>query len=212
MKNRVLLLVIILGGSHAAWSQNAEKLNEKIEDWYFGTIVMTSGDVIECDFAYNPLTIEGLLQFSYEGVNYTAGPSKVSSFGFYDEERGTYRKFQSFPVYSEMTEMTNEIFMEILHETQFISLVGRKTTGLKPGYGFNANAVITQKNVIKGYERYFIDMATARLHEMTKKEFFKLTSDKKPEIKSFMKEEHVQLNDSADFIKLMEFYASLKLY
>ncbi|WP_416866727.1 MAG: hypothetical protein ACMVP2_03470 [Imperialibacter sp.] len=212
MKNRMFFFAALLVTAHGAWSQNAERLNEKLEDWYFGTIVMASGDVIECDFAYNPLTIEGLLQFSYEGVNYTAGPSKVSSFSFYDEERNVYRKFQSFPVYSEMTEMTNEIFMEILHETQFISLVGRKTTGLKPGYGFNANAVITQKNVIKGYERYFIDMTTARLHEMTKKEFFKLTSDKKPEIKSFMKEEHVQLNDSADFIKLMEFYASLKLY
>ncbi|WP_339788702.1 hypothetical protein [uncultured Imperialibacter sp.] len=212
MKNRMFFFAALLATAHGAWSQNAERLNEKLEDWYFGTIVMASGDVIECDFAYNPLTIEGLLQFSYEGVNYTAGPSKVSSFSFYDEERNLYRKFQSFPVYSEMTEMTNEIFMEILHETQFISLVGRKTTGLKPGYGFNANAVITQKNVIKGYERYFIDMTTARIHEMTKKEFFKLTSDKKPEIKSFMKEEHVQLNDSAGFIKLMEFYASLKLY
>jgi hypothetical protein len=210
MKNRVLWFVIILGGSHIAWCQNAEKLNEKIEDWYFGTIVMTSGDVIECDFAYNPLTIEGLLQFSYGGINYTAGPSKVSSFGFYDEERNVYRKFQSFPVYSEMTEMTNEIFMEILHETQFISLVGRKTTGLKTGYGFSNTPTLVERKVIRGYERYFIDMNTARLHEMTKKELFKLTSDKKPEIKSFMKEEHIQLNESADFIKIIEYYASLK--
>ncbi len=208
MKNSLRCLFLLLLSGQIALGQANKTLNEKLQDWYFGTIVMKSGDVIECDFAYSPIVAEGLLQFNYEGINYTAGPSKVSSFNFYDETTENVRKFQSFPLYSELTQATVEVFFEILHESAYISLVGRKTTDLKPGH-FNPSRMSTAK-VMKGYERYMIDMGSNNLHEMTKKELLKITKDEKAEVKSYIKQEHLKLIRSDDFISVIDFYASLK--
>jgi len=210
MKKSALLFLSFLYLTHFVNGQSAEKLANKLQDTYNGTIVLKSGDVIEGDFVYNPLTVEGLLQFSYKGNNYTAGPGKVSSFGFYDEATSRYRKFQSFPVYNELTDATHEIFMEILHETAYISLVGRKTTDISNSHPFNNGSRASNVKVIKGYERYFIDMNTARMYEMTKKELLKLTEDKKPEVKTFIKDEKIALTTSAGYIKVIDYYASLK--
>lgn len=192
------------------FAQTAEKVSKRVEDFYNGIIVLKSGEVLEREFSYNPLVSEGLIQFSYDSILYTMGPGKISSFSFYDPDNEVTRKFQSFPVLNKMNGVTREYFMEILHDSPFISMVGQKTVLYTPVYAFSYSTATSKPRINKDYQRFLVEMSTAELHDMTKKELYILTKDKKDKIKSFVKKNRIRLKHSSEYIQVIDFYTSLK--
>jgi hypothetical protein len=210
MIKRILPLLIILVSSQKAFGQRPQRVNKTLEDKYYGSIVMKSGDLIEGDFTYNPAAFEGLLQFTFNGINYTAGPSKVSSFSFFDEKYDTIRKFLSFPIMNKANGVSVEYFMEILHESAFISLIGRKSADFMVGYNFNNSQWSTRANAVRNYETFLLEMDSGELHEMNKRNVFLLTSDKMYEVKMFVKNNRLKLKTTSDFVKVLEYYSEIK--
>jgi hypothetical protein len=73
--------------------ETPEKLNDKLDKWYDGNIQLENGQSINKTFAYNPMTIEGMLKVKEGNKVSMLTVRHVKKFSFYDSLESRTRVF-----------------------------------------------------------------------------------------------------------------------
>ncbi len=202
---RIYRIIVIISAllyiSLASYSQNFNKLDKKLKQWYSGTIVFTSGESINTKFAYNPLAEEGLIQIETSDGLLTFGPSHISSFNFMDIDSNQERRFESMPVYDKYTSSHRKYFLEILYENRLISILGRKSL-----IGHN-NGLSTK--LTNSYDRYFVDMKNGELSPVDKKNLFLILGENSARARAFARENKIRFKATVDYIRVINYISQL---
>jgi hypothetical protein len=182
-------------------AQNFSRLDKKLKVWYSGTIVFETGEKLDTRFAYNPLVEEGLIQIEGNDGLMSFGPGHISSFSFMDNDTKLERRFESIPLYNKNTSSTRKYFLEILFESNIISILGKKTL---QSY---TNGLPTKLS--NNYDRYLVDMKSGELHLASKKNLFLILDEKSKEVRSFARKNRLNFKETTDFIIVIDYVTHL---
>jgi len=193
---------VLLWVSLGSYSQNFDKLDKKLKQWYSGTIVFNSGETITTKFAYNPLVEEGLIQIETGEGLMSFGPGHVSSFNFLDNDSNQERRFQSMSIYDKYTSSHRKYFLEILFENRLISIVGRK------GLVRYVNGLTTK--VTHSYDRYFVDMKNGDLSLVNKKNLFLILGEDSSKAHAFARKNKFKFKTTRDYISVIYYIGNVE--
>lgn len=190
-----------LFGQGVDYSKSPEKLNKQVDEWVNGKVVFIDGTSLFCELSYNPLIPEGLLKVKDGNKIVTYDVFDVEYFTFNDSRDASEHKYISLPINNR-----NNVFVELLLDNQYFTLLGRKTIRIFKNTQYN----YTTSRIKTYYQRFIYDMETEKFHLLQKKSFLVLMEDKKVEIKQFLKEHKLNFRDTKDYILVIKEYERLR--
>jgi hypothetical protein len=151
----------------------------------------------------------------------TLSSRKVAMFSFYDNIKKRERQYYSF-MYPKTNNYKTPCFFEVLHHGEKISLMGREmlvqtTINNVPRYGMYGGGYygnpmnIPQTMTSVKTEMYFLyNSGKMKAFNGNKNDLFTIFSDKQSQIKSYIKDNKLNVEKIEDIKKIIEYYHNLK--
>ncbi len=186
--------------------QSLEKISNKTFQWHYGDVVFNNNDTLRCEFAYNPLILEGVIQIKDNDQLLTYGPRHIKGFSFNEDVE---RRFLVFSVVDTDSYNTQpyQCFFEVVFHNQKISVLAKEILYIDGSDDYN-----TMFNRLRNINLLFLaEMEKRILHDYSKKSLLKLTKNKETEVEEFIKTNNLKFKkDPADFQKVIEYYSSIQ--
>ena len=198
-----ILNISSLYGQSAQYARNYKQINKIVDNWVWGEVTFKDGETVRCEFAYNPLVPEGLLKIKDESKVTTMTAFNVERFTFYDDT--TQYTYYSLPIVRR-----NRAFAQLLYEGPRYALLGRKSAQVYSETSDLINGIILPKSKVKlNYQRVLFDFKNGNSYVISRKELLWHLSDKKKEIKAFIRANRLKFKDNESYIQVMQEYERL---
>lgn len=208
MKNIGILLILNLWT--LVFPLSAQRFAENY--WHSGKVYVTGGDTIVGKLKFD-LQNE-IVQIEGNGGLKTLTARKVLAFEFYDRAEQKDRYFYALP-FTKVANYQTPTFFELLKQDSPLSLLCRETLVTQTVIANNPWAVanpgipVTQTYVKNNF--YFLNKAgKIKPFGGSKKDLLLLMEDKEKEMKEFLKDNRIRLDNKGDMAEIVVYYNSLK--
>ena len=175
--------------------------------WHRGKIVLVSGDTISAQLKYD--LARDLVQVEIDNKIVTVGAKKAHYFEIFDVTTESYRQFYSIP-YSISPGYKTPIFFEVVLEGKLTLLCREyltKQTSYNSSYYFSGGSFT---RTILAYEYYFLKSSGEIIYfEEKKRDLLNIMKDRSPQIKQFIKEYNLKLDQKGDLARITAYYNGL---
>jgi len=194
----LLLFFCLLNFSNAQFSY---------QEWHNGIIITTNNDTIQGEIQYNFET--NTITLSKDENVRAFSSYKVIYFEIFDKILQSYRQFYTIP-YKLKTDYETPVIFELLYEGP-LSLLARERvvqeTASFGNYGVQGPRVV--QNVVN-YQYFFLHRdGSIEIYLETKTDLYRIMSDKKSDIKVYIKENKLKHDMLRDLIRITSFYNSI---
>lgn|GEM_PF-4684964 len=199
-------------------AQNTDKQLKKLQDTWTGTIVFNDDSELNCQFNYYPLNNDGTLIVKTDTATQVLSVNMVRFFSFFDDDIKMRRFFYSLPIHIKDRDITRKYFVELIHDSNQISILGRSTVKVKVRVYLNQYnpypilASKRDKTISKTYVKYLLDHRDNTVYEFSKKQILRMIEDKRDEVIAFIRHNnfHLNSNNVDEYIAVIDYYSSLK--
>lgn len=200
MKN--LFLAIALLGAIKSFSQNFSS-----EVFHDGFLVTTDQDTVRGDLKYDLEANVILLVKNGKTKSYSS--HKVFYFEIFDRILKNYRQFYSIP-YNVSFDYKIPIFFELIYEGK-LSLLQRESLVQQTsnsGSAYWGGGSVSRIVIV--YVYYFLDTnGKIQYYSGKKKDLLVIMSKKQSQLKKYIKENKLDVDDTRDIIRITAFYNSI---
>lgn len=180
------------------------------ERWLQGVAVLTDGDTLLGSVNIN--TENEALRVNLGERVRTFSTQNVRAFHLYDEELGQTRRFRTLE-YGGQTDYERPTFFEVLEEGRPLQLYGRERTVIVsvPTYDpFVNRTYSTQRPQLK--REFFFRRDDGRIQPFLgrKRDLYLLLSDRKREIRRFLKRNRLRYDEARDLVEIVKYYNQLE--
>ena len=201
-KTILTILLLIYGVVFNLYSQEFPS-----DFWHKGKIVLVDGDTISAKLKYD-LTRD-LVQVEIDNKIVTVGAKKAHYFEIFDVTTDRYRQFYSIP-YSISPGYKTPIFFEVVLEGKLTLLCREyltKQTSYNSSYYWSGGSFT---RTILAYEYYFLNSkGEITYFEEKKRDLLNIMKDRSPQIKQFIKEYNLKLDEKGDLARITAYYNGL---
>jgi hypothetical protein len=200
---RILFIVLLLF-SFKLFGQESDTT----QNWNYGYVIFQSGDSINAFLSYEPFKAGQILRVKEGDQISFHNPKVVESFSYYDRSLGGERKF-----FSHSFEKNNHTFLEELFSDERFLLICYQKLNLKvtrhtTSIGGMRGTVYTTAKIKEIDNTYFV-VGDFKLLTLRKRNLIGLMIDKETQIKSFIKQNYLALDEVDDYIKVINEYQRL---
>ncbi len=177
------------------------------QEWHNGIVITTDNDTIQGEIQYNFET--NTITLSKDENVRAFSSYKVVYFEIFDKILQSYRQFYTIP-YKLKTEYETPVIFELLYEGP-LSLLARERvvqeTASFGNYGVQGPRVVQD---VVNYQYYFLHKdGSIEIYLETKTDLYRIMSDKKSDIKVYIKENKLKHDMLRDLIRITSFYNSI---
>ncbi|SDK33769.1 hypothetical protein SAMN05421823_102491 [Catalinimonas alkaloidigena] len=180
------------------------------ERWLRGVVVLNNGDTTRGKLNYNTET--ETLRLDANSSLKTYSTQQVNLFSLYDEESGQTRLFRSLP-FRYQSDYERPTFFEVLEDGQPLQLLGRERMSVQsvPVYDPFMNRTY-YTNRMQLTNDFFFRENEGRIRQYLgrKREVYLLLSDRKKEVKAFVKRNNLRFDRERDLVEIVKYYNQLK--
>lgn len=198
-----LLVFFFLG--LVATGLHAQEFSSQV--FHDGYLVTTDGDTLRGALKYDMET--NIVQMQEHRLVKTYSSHKIFYFEIFDKIVGNYRQFYSIP-YNVNYDYQVPILFEVLYEGP-VSLLSREaivqqTVSSNASYWGGGSYV---RNIVS-YTFYFLDKeGHIDMYTGKKAQLYHIMSKQESKVKDFIKQNHLNVDDVRDLIRITAFYNSL---
>lgn len=177
----------------------------KERPWTKGRVTFLNGDTLSCTLRFTRKVKEGLLQVQDKGERIQILTARhVAAFEFFDEGVKQNRYFRSLTVQPELSGRKHEVFMEVLFEGEYYSIVNHRMLGYaETSIQFNP---FKKKHVVDNL--YLVDHETSQVVPMTRENFLQIVRTKRKEVDHYL-QLHPNLKSVGDYMRVLEYHQAL---
>ncbi|GAB4396249.1 MAG: hypothetical protein OHK0053_09850 [Microscillaceae bacterium] len=181
------------------------------ESWQEGLIILEEGDTLRGEFKFD-LQNE-LVQLQTQGSLKAFTSRKVLAFQFFDRYYGRDRFYFTLP-YAKVSNYPTPTFFELVYQDQPLTLLCRESLVTQTfvnnnPYVLGPNIPVTTTRVKCDF--FFLDKnGRIRPFNGTKKGLLYLLKDREKDIKDFMEENRLRIDDKADMTRIIAYYNERK--
>lgn len=201
-KTSLTILLLIHGVVFNLFSQEFPS-----DFWHKGKIVLVDGDTFSAKLKYD-LTRD-LVQVEVDNKIVTVGAKKAHYFEIFDVTTDRYRQFYSIP-YSISPGYKTPIFFEVVMEGNLTLLCREfltKQTSYNSSYYWSGGSFT---RTILDYEYYFLtSKGEITYFEEKKRDLLNIMKDRSPQIKQFIKEYNLKMDEKGDLARITAYYNGL---
>ncbi|MCU0444809.1 MAG: hypothetical protein MUE85_07805 [Microscillaceae bacterium] len=207
IKKLGLILTFILVSISAGYAQYIAE-----NYWHIGKIYLDTGDTLAGNFKFN-LTNE-VVQIEVNNTLQTFTARKVLSFEFFDRAEQRDRIFYTLP-YPKVPNYKTPIFFELLLEGDAITVLSRETlvtqtTIVNNPYFIGQPGVPMRQTFVKTNFYFLYKNGKIKPYDGTKKDLLLLLQDREKDVKDYLKNNRVRLDNRQDVVALIDFYNQKK--
>ena len=169
-----------------------------------GTVVLHSGDSIQCKLRFTRKVSEGLIQILVDSTMQMLTVKHVSSFFFYDDSRQAERVFYNVSLMPELSSRKHEVFVERMHANNDIAIVKHRAIGYSKKWQLNP---FRKKAVVD--EFYLLDLETRKVLPLNKENIIAMMKEDKKTIEGFLETSSLKFRRVTDYITVLDFQQSL---
>ncbi|WP_137757478.1 hypothetical protein [Pontibacter sp. SGAir0037] len=186
-----------------------------VQEWANGKVTLSTGESIDGAIAYHR-TEEVIRVIKEDGSVSSYSPVSVDSFVAADSRSGRYNVFQTIDWNQGRvrSDFKKPVFFEVLHNGNY-SLIARSTYIRLKDY----NKVLSGSSFVRRYDdwveevkmSYYVQKPDGEIIELRKlqRDLFKLMGGKKNEVKTFIKEKHLDINMPHELSIIIGYFNSL---
>jgi hypothetical protein len=163
-----------------------------------------SGDTVECQLQFTRKVTEGLLKIRTGNTEQILTVKQVRSFEYWDEAKKKTRHFSMLSVQPELSGKKHEVFMEIMYNDQYFSIVNHRTMG----YPQNTWQFSPFRKKIVVENLYLLENQTGEALPLCKESLLKMSGSKQAQINQFL-ETFRALKSITDYMEVLEYHQAL---
>ena len=198
----LFILIIILAGSVSVAQQFPSEV------FHDGKVILTSGDTIAGKIKYN--LQNDLIEVVTGNAVQTFTARKIVKFTIFDKTIDMYRSFYSVPFNREPNYKVPMLF-EVLYEGS-LSLLAREMIVQEtvPQYSYYYRGTYNATRTRLQYQYYFLDnKGNFTQYHMKKFELYNIMDRRGPQIRQYIKKNHLKVDKRNDLVRLTAYYNSL---
>jgi hypothetical protein len=174
--------------------------------FHSGIVVLHSGDTIHCKLNFTRKVSEGLLQIVRENHIEVLTVKDVHSFSYIDEIQKQQRTFYNINFTPDLSTRSHEVFVELLHSTNTISILNHRTLGYSDkSIQFNP----FRKKVVVNYY-YLLEQKSGLILPLSKENVLLMMEERKNQIVPFIETNGLKLKAVSDFVTLLDYHQTLR--
>ncbi len=201
MRRFIYSIVVLI----SAFTVNAQEFSK--DSWHNGYLVTTSGDTVRGLVKYD--LEANIVQLIRSNVVKTYSSHKVFYFQIYDQIVDNYRQFYSIP-YRVANDYEVPVIFEVLYEGPLSLLareaIAQETVNNSSAYWGGGGYIRT----VVQYTFYFLDKkGTIKVFSGKRADLLMIMSSHQSEVKKFIKDNRLKIEDIRDLIRITAFYNSI---
>jgi hypothetical protein len=179
-----------------------------MESWHKGMVVTADNDTLQGNIKYD--LENNIIQIDSRGQIKALSAYKVFYVEFYDEILKNFRRFYTL-AYNMRSDYQTPVIFELMYEGS-LSLLAREkivaeTTSMGPSFYGPSNRIVQMR--VK-HDFYFLDKkGTLSYYSGKKNELFTILDKKRSEIKNYIKQNRLKVDNLRDLIRITSFYNSI---
>ena len=196
---RLLLFSVIVLSCVVSYSYG------KTKPWSKGKVTLYSGEVIECELRFTRKVKEGLLYIRQSLTKeQILTVRQVRSFEYFDEKRNLHRSFTTLSVQPELSGKRHEVFMEIIFQGTYFTIVNHRTLGYEKNR-LNINP-FTKKVVVDN--AYLVCNKNQETVPLTRENLMQMIDGKQSEVDAYIRSKR-SLKSVQDYTAVLEYHQAL---
>jgi hypothetical protein len=174
-------------------------------DWKNGSVVLETGDTVQCKVRYNNALPDGVVQVLDGENTLTFSVRDVKAFTFLDEEKNRHRFFERVVMPNQDPD-GKTFFCEVLYKNSTFRILKHRAIGV-PYDHMNYTRFLRKHTIIT--ERFIVHEPSGKMLTLSKEHAMQLLENKRDEISGFISDNGIRFKSVADYIKVLDFHASL---